>query len=258
VAGGDQGATSEEVNRLIAKHARPGVKFTLEDVRGHRAVAVGLSSRVGVVVDGEAGDFLAAFNAGAMVVAKGSVGRCLGYGMTAGAVQVVGSAGEGAGAYLHGGALHIFGDAGAFAGMRMAGGELVVKDNAKEGAGAGMAGGELAVLGAALGTVGAGMSGGAIFARAGTTFDSACAHSSKLDPQGAARLKALAAAVKVAAIEPSEYVRIAALADAGPAPGGEGATAAAHVKVSGAGASPPSPRVTVSKGGADPPGGALP
>ncbi len=255
MAGGDQGATSEEVNRLIAKHAKPGVKFTLEDVRGHRAVAVGLASRVGVVVDGEAGDFLAAYNAGAMVVAKGSVGRCLAYGMTAGVVQVVGGAGEGAGAFLQGGSLHIFGDAGASAGMGMSGGEVVVKDNAAEGLGAGMRGGELAVLGAAAGPVGAGMSGGAIFVRQGTAFDAACARAAPLDEPGAARLKALAAAVKVATLEPSQYIRLVALAGGSGPSAPPSPSAAAHVKVSGGAARGEGPRVTVSKDGAETQGG---
>lgn len=252
VAGPDQGATSEEVNRLIAKHAKPGVKFTLEDVRGHRAVAVGLAARVGVVVDGEAGDFLAAYNAGAMVVAKGSVGRCLAYGMTGGAVQVVGSAGEGSGAFLHGGALHIFGNAGPFAGWGMSGGEVVVKDNAAEGAGSAMRGGELAILGAASGEVGAGMSGGSIFVRQGTAFDAACARAVPLDGPGAARLKTLAAAVKVATLEPSQYVRIAPLAEPRAAPLPPWPPAAAHVKVSDGGSPGLGAGVTVSKGAFDP------
>ncbi len=203
--------TSEEVNRLIVKHAKPGVKFTLEDVRGHPAVAVGLASRVGVVVDGESGDFLAAFNAGALVVAKASVGNYVGYGMTAGAVQIVGSAGEGAGACLHGGSLHIFGDAGAGAGWRMAGGEVVVKDNALDLAGAGMSGGELAVLGRAGGPLGVGMKGGSIFARAGSAVDASCCAAAPLDAEGAGRLKALAGAVKAGGLDPLEFVRVTPL-----------------------------------------------
>jgi methylamine---glutamate N-methyltransferase subunit B len=209
-----KGASSEEINRLIVKHAKPGVKFTLEDVRGHRAVGVGLASRVGVVVDGEAGDFLAAFNAGALVVAKASVGNYVGYGMTAGLVQVVGSAGEGAGALLQGGAVHVFADAGAGAGWQMAGGEVVVKDDAGELAGAGMVGGELAVLGRAQGVLGVSMGGGAIFARAGSAFDPLACRTSPLDMKSALRFKALAAAVKVSDLDPLQFVRAVASAPA--------------------------------------------
>jgi glutamate synthase domain-containing protein 3 len=216
-----KGMTSEEVNRLIVKHAKPGVKFTLEDVRGHPAVAVGLAARVGVVVDGESGDFLAAYNAGALVVAKASVGNYAGYGMTAGAVQVVGSAGEGAGAFLQGGTVQVFGDAGGGAAWRMAGGEVVVKGNAGELAGAGMSGGDLAVLGTASGPVGTGMSGGSLFVRKGTVVDGSSARVEALDAAGADRLKALAAAVKVSVLDPAQFVRVRAAAPApppGPAP----------------------------------------
>ncbi len=219
-----KGASSQEINRLIVKHAKPGVKFTLEDVRGHRAVGVGLAARVGVVVDGEAGDFLAAFNAGALVVAKASVGNYVGYGMTAGLVQVVGSAGEGAGALLQGGAVHVFADAGAGAGWQMAGGEVVVKDDALELAGAGMTGGELAVLGRARGTLGVGMGGGAIFARAGSPFDAAACRAAPLDAKAAERFKALAAAVKVSGLDPGQFVRAVANARI-PPPATQGAPA---------------------------------
>lgn len=206
-----KGMTSEEVNRLIVKHAKPGVKFTLEDVRGHAAVAVGLAARVGVVVDGEAGDFLASFNAGALVVAKAGAGNYVGYGMTAGSVQVVGPAGEGAGAHLHGGAVHIFGDVGGGAGFAMTGGQVVVKGNAGELGGAGLLGGELAVLGNVSGPLGVGMGGGIIFARKGSAVDGASARAEALDAESAARLLALAAAVKVTQIDPALYVRIRAL-----------------------------------------------
>lgn len=243
-----KGATSEEINRLILKHAKPGVKFTLEDVRGHRAVAVGLPPRIGVVVDGEAGEFLAAFNAGAMVVAKASVGDYVAYGQTAGAVQVVGRAGEGAGALLYGGSLHIFGEAGAGAGWRMAGGQVVVKDDAGELAGAGMAGGELAVLGRAQGALGVGMAGGSIFARAGSAVDASSCRASALEGAGAQRLRELAAAVKVVELDPAQYVRVTPLALARPvAPSGPGALGA-RVTV----AQPAGPRVKVSLSDDDP------
>ncbi len=224
-----KGMTSEEVNRLIVKHAKPGVKFTLEDVRGHAAVAVGLASRVGVVVDGESGDFLAAYNAGALVVAKASVGNYAGYGMTAGAVQVVGSAGEGAGAFLQGGSVHVFGDAGGGSGWRMAGGEVVVKGNAGELAGAGMSGGDLAVLGNTNGPVGAGMSGGSLFVRKSAAVDPSSAKAEALDSAGAERLKALAAAVKVTALDPAQFVRVTAAAP--PLPSGPPAPQGPRVRV---------------------------
>ena len=206
-----KGMTSEEVNRLIVKHAKPGVKFTLEDVRGHAGIAVGLAARVGVVVDGESGDFLAAYNAGALVVARAGVGNYVGYGMTAGQVQVVGSAGEGAGAHLHGGAVHIFGDTGGGAGWQMGAGEVVVKGDAGELVGAGMVGGDLAVLGKPRGAVGLGMSGGSIFVPKDGLHFAASARAAPLDAAGAARLKALAAAVKVTALDPAAYVRVQAV-----------------------------------------------
>jgi glutamate synthase domain-containing protein 3 len=217
--------TTEELNRAIVAQAKPGSKVTLEGVRTHAALAVALPGRVGVVVDGEAGDFLGAFCAGALIVARAGCGNYAAYGMTSGSLQVVGPCGEAAGAYLQGGAVHVFGDAGGGAGWGMAGGEVVIKGNAGELAGAGMTGGELVVLGAAAGPVGVAMSGGAIFARKGTVASAASARLEALDAEAAARLRALAAALKVTAVDPAQYVRIRALprpapADAPPAPAG--------------------------------------
>lgn len=240
-----QATTSQEVNLLIAKHAQPGVKLDLEDIRGQRAVAVGLDVRVGVLVEGDAGDFLAAYNAGAIVVLKrGKAGAYLAYGMTGGEVGVVGSVGDAAAAWASGGRVLVYGDAGTRAGWRLAGASLVVKGNAGPGAGSGMSGGEVALLGTADGPVAEGMTGGVLFVRRETQVDGAFARVAELDAPAAARLKTLAAAVKVSAIDPKAFVQVLPLtrqakagtgpADAPPAPG----TAGARVRVVRPSASP--------------------
>lgn len=223
-----QATTSEEVNRLIAKHAQPGVKLDLEDIGGQRAVAVGLDVRVGVLVEGDAGDFLAAYNAGAIVVLKrGKAGAYLAYGMTAGEVGVVGSVGDAAGAWATGGRVLVYGDAGARAGWRNAGASLVVKGDAGEAAGSGMSGGEVALLGAVHGPVGEGMTGGVLYVRKGTAVDTAYVRTAALDGAAAGRLKALAAAVKVTAIDPGAFEQVLPLEREAPGGGGTPDTAPA-------------------------------
>ncbi|HEX9710916.1 MAG TPA: hypothetical protein VGB42_13245 [Candidatus Thermoplasmatota archaeon] len=212
-------------------------------MRGQRAVAVGLDLRVGVLVEGDAGDFLAAYNAGAIVVLKrGKAGAYLAYGMTAGEVGVVGSAGDAAGAYASGGRVLVYGDAGARAGWRLAGATLVVKGDAGEGAGAGMTGGAMALLGAARGTVGEGMAGGVIYARRDARVDTSCARARDLDAAAAAALKELAAAVKVTAVDPKAFVQVVPVGRAAPAPGqaaeGGGPAGGARVRVVRPSASP--------------------
>ena len=139
----------------------------------------------------------------------------------------------------------------------MGGGELVVKDNASELAGAGMTGGELAVLGAVQGAVGAGMEGGTIFAKQGSAFDPVSARALPLDDASAGRLRALAGAVKVTALDPAQYVRVVAIAEGRAPAGAPSSPASAHVRVSGSGAGG-GPRVTVSQSGDEPKGGSAP
>jgi hypothetical protein len=242
-----RGATSEEINRLIHQHAKPGAKIHLEDVRGHRAVAVGLALKVGVVIDGEAGDFLAAFNAGGLVGARGSVGHYAAYGMTAGSLRITGRAGDGTAAFLQGGSVRGFSDVGTGAGWGMRGGDLTVLGDAGELVGASMVGGEIAVLGRANGPVGIAMSGGTIFVRSGTAVDPSCCKVSPLDAVSAARLVQLATGVNVPDLDTGPYARVTGTVSRAPAGGAaESPPTRPSVRVASQPAVANAPRVRVS------------
>jgi hypothetical protein len=237
------GSTARDVYLDIASKLEPGVRLNIDDIHGQTAVAAGIEVRAGLLLEGDAGDFLAAYNAGAIVVLKrGKAGAYLGYAMTAGEVGVVGNVGEAAAAYAAGGRVLVYGDAGPRAGWRLAGASLVVKGDAGEGAAAGMVGGEVALLGAARGLVGEGMVGGTLFVRRDASLDTSSVRAREIDAEGGGRLKALAGAVKVTAIDPKAYVMVVPIARQAAPPAAQGATgkpapAGARVKVVRPGAS---------------------
>ena len=170
---------------------------------------MGVETRVGVFITGEAGDFLGAFNAGALIlIRRGSANDYPGYAMYGGEVGVVGSVGRAAGAYLSGGRILVWGSAGPYAGLRMRGGAVVVKGDAGEGAACGQAGGEIALLGKCAGTVGAGMVGGVAFVRKETAVDLSAARTEPLDAAAATRLRELASWVKAAGVNTADFVRV--------------------------------------------------
>jgi glutamate synthase domain-containing protein 3 len=250
--------TSEEINRLLLGHAKPGAKIEIEDVRGHAAVAAGIQVRAELSIDGEAGDFLGAFNAGAVLRTRGDVANYAGYGMLAGAIVVLGSAGEAVGAHLRGGELLVFGDAQGAAGWRQAGGLVAVKGDAGARIGAGMSGGELAVLGSAEGPVGEGMTGGAVYVRQSTPIDPGSARAAPLDVISTVRLREIAARMRVTDLKPVDFVKVTAAGAAAPkpvppAPSRGEDRPVAKVRVAEAPAAP-SPRVSVLSPGEEPKG----
>jgi len=254
-----RGTTSEEINRLLFQHAKLNAKIEVEDVRGHAAIAAGIQVRAELSIDGEAGDFLGAFNAGAVLRTRGDVASYTGYGMLSGAIVVLGSAGEATGAFQRGGEIIVFGDARSSLGWRMAGGLIAVKGDAGGRIGPGMGGGELAVLGTAEGPVGAGMRGGTIFVRQGTPVDPSAARAAALDTLSVVRLREIAARMKVTDLKPADFVRVTAASatpvrPASPAPPKDEERPGPRVRVAeGSGAS--GPRINVISPNPEPEGG---
>jgi methylamine---glutamate N-methyltransferase subunit B len=67
-----------------------------------------------IMITGDAGDYLGALNAGAVIRVRGSAGKYAGDNMTAGTLIIEGNAAYGAGQYCYGGQVFIGGSAGDF------------------------------------------------------------------------------------------------------------------------------------------------
>ena len=95
--------------------------------RGAHAVAVGVTAKVEITIDGHVGYYCAGMNDGARVTINGNAGTGVAENMMSGIVHVRGDASQAAGATAHGGLLIVDGNASARCGISMKGVDIVVK-----------------------------------------------------------------------------------------------------------------------------------
>jgi glutamate synthase domain-containing protein 3 len=95
--------------------------------RGEHAVAVGVTVRVSITIEGHVGYYCAGMNSGATITINGNAGSGVAENMISGTVHVRGDASQAAGATAHGGLLVIDGNASARCGISMKGIDIVVK-----------------------------------------------------------------------------------------------------------------------------------
>ena len=103
--------------------------WTVLNPRGAHAIAVGVTARVAITIDGHAGYYCAGMNDGATITINGNAGTGLAENMMSGVVHVKGDASQSAGATAHGGLLIIEGNAAARCGISMKGADIIVKGN---------------------------------------------------------------------------------------------------------------------------------
>jgi glutamate synthase domain-containing protein 3 len=109
-------------------------------------LAAGLESGT-VLIEGEAGDYFGALNAGARLHVTGNAGRYLADNMTAGEVLVNGDAGDGAGPYCYGGTIVVRGNAGDFSAVMNKGATIIISGNVGDEVATYMLGGDVIILG---------------------------------------------------------------------------------------------------------------
>jgi len=126
--------------------ASPNGPLRISDVADLSGLAAGLGQGE-VVVDGDAGDYLAALNHGANVRVAGDVGCYLADNMTRGAVVVAGNAGYAAAPYCYGGVVVINGDAGDFTAVMNKGATVIVGGNVGDDVATYMLDGDVIVVG---------------------------------------------------------------------------------------------------------------
>jgi formylmethanofuran dehydrogenase subunit C len=93
---------------------------------GRHNLAVGLTRRISVEIDGNAGYFIGGLGDGPEVVVDGFVGWSVGENLMSGTVRVRGNASECAGASARGGTVVVEGDASSRAGISLKGGTVLV------------------------------------------------------------------------------------------------------------------------------------
>lgn len=114
-----------EINRALAELPDGSVARVLEPWGKHN-LAVGLTNRIDIRIEGDSGYFIAGLSDGPDVTVDGFVGWSVAENLMSGTVRVRGNASECAGASSHGGLIVIEGDASSRAGISLKGGTLVV------------------------------------------------------------------------------------------------------------------------------------
>jgi len=159
----------EDVNAKIREAVAKGLKVHLRNACHIHGLAAGLRSGE-IIVEGDAGDYLAMLNSGAKVIVEGNVGDYVADGAWSGEVIVKGCVGYGACMYAYGGVLVVYGDAGDAVGQILKGATVIVNGCAGDSIGLYMVGGDIIIVGDAGKLVGDWMIRGCIYV--GGNYDS--------------------------------------------------------------------------------------
>ena len=117
--------TTREVNAALA--ALPdGSHARVLEPWGRHNLAVGLTNRITIEIEGNAGYFIGGLGDGPDVVVDGFVGWSAGENLMSGTVRVRGNASECTAASAHGGTVVVEGDASSRTGISLKGGSVVV------------------------------------------------------------------------------------------------------------------------------------
>nr|WP_240940091.1 hypothetical protein [Planosporangium flavigriseum] len=117
--------TTREINAALAE-LPDGAEARIEEPWGRHNLAVGLTNRITIDIDGNAGYFIGGLCDGPDITVDGFVGWSVGENLMSGSVRVRGNVSECAGASAHGGTIIIHGDASSRAGISLKGGTVLV------------------------------------------------------------------------------------------------------------------------------------
>lgn len=117
--------STREVNAALAA-APDGASIRIAEPWGRHNLAVGLTNRATVAIEGNAGYFIGGLCDGPDVTVHGFAGWSVGENLMSGTIRVLGNASECAGASAHGGSVIIHGDASSRAGISLKGGAVLV------------------------------------------------------------------------------------------------------------------------------------
>jgi len=121
--------TTREINTRL--RALPdGAAVTITEPRGRHNLAVGLTNRLDITIDGHAGYYTGGLCDGPDLTVNGFVGWGVGENLMAGTVRVLGSASESAGSSAHGGLVIVEGDASLRAGISLKGATVAIAGDA--------------------------------------------------------------------------------------------------------------------------------
>jgi methylamine---glutamate N-methyltransferase subunit B len=121
--------TTREINTAL--RALPdGSAATISEPRGRHNLAVGLTNRIDITIDGNAGYYIGGLGDGPDITVNGFTGWGVGENLMSGSIRVKGSVSQSAAASAHGGMVIVEGDASLRAGISLKGGTLAIAGHA--------------------------------------------------------------------------------------------------------------------------------
>jgi glutamate synthase domain-containing protein 3 len=123
------GLTTREINARL-RALSDGASITVTEPRGRHNLAVGLTNRIKITIDGNAGYYIGGLGDGPDITVSGFTGWGIGENLMAGTIRVKGSVSQSAAASAHGGLIIVEGDASQRAGISLKGSTLAIAGDA--------------------------------------------------------------------------------------------------------------------------------
>jgi len=121
--------TTREINQAL--RALPDLtNVTITEPKGRHNLAVGLTNKIGVTIDGNAGYYVGGLGDGPDITVNGFTGWGIGENLMSGTIRVRGSVSQSAAASAHGGIIIVEGDASLRAGISLKGATLAIAGDA--------------------------------------------------------------------------------------------------------------------------------
>jgi methylamine---glutamate N-methyltransferase subunit B len=117
--------TTRQINERL-RNLPDGSKVFVSRPRGKHSLAVGLTNRIEVIIDGNAGYYIGGLGDGPDITVLGFVGWGVGENLMNGTIRVQGNASESAGSSAHGGLIVVEGDSSLRTGISLKGGTIAV------------------------------------------------------------------------------------------------------------------------------------
>lgn len=121
--------TTREINARL-REMPDGARAVITQPRGRHNLAVGLTNRVGITIDGNAGYYIGGLGDGPEITVNGFTGWGVGENLMSGVIRVKGSVSQSAAASAHGGLVIVEGDASLRAGISLKGGTVAIAGDA--------------------------------------------------------------------------------------------------------------------------------
>jgi methylamine---glutamate N-methyltransferase subunit B len=121
--------TTREINARLRK-LPDGAHAVITQPRGRHNLAVGLTNRIGITIDGNAGYYIGGLGDGPEITVNGFTGWGVGENLMSGVIRVKGSVSQSAAASAHGGLVIVEGDASLRAGISLKGATIAIAGDA--------------------------------------------------------------------------------------------------------------------------------